>query len=116
MKILINKKIFSFLRNMCEKKNLTFALCMEYALKEGKTTGLEECLFLCPILETRLILLVRNHRNVRREGVSSYVNVGVGGIYLFYDFLGYAAVGGGRYSDFGGGISAREDEQDYDKD
>lgn len=36
------KKIFSLLRNICERKNLTFALCMEYELKEGKVTGLNE--------------------------------------------------------------------------
>ena len=34
------RKIFHLLRNICERKNITFALCMEYELKEGKVVGL----------------------------------------------------------------------------
>jgi len=36
------KKIFHLLRNICEKKNITFALCMEYQLKEGEAVGLNQ--------------------------------------------------------------------------
>jgi len=36
------KKIFDLLRNICEKKNITFALCMEYQLKEGEIVGLNQ--------------------------------------------------------------------------
>ena len=34
------KKIFDKLRNICERKNLTFALCMEYEMTDGKPRGL----------------------------------------------------------------------------
>ena len=34
------KRIFDFLRNICERKNLTFALCMEYEVKKGEIRGL----------------------------------------------------------------------------
>ena len=34
------KTLFDRLRNMCERKNLTFALCMEYELIEGEPRGL----------------------------------------------------------------------------
>lgn len=34
------KKIFDLLRNICERKNLTFALCMEYELKDSLPQGL----------------------------------------------------------------------------
>jgi len=36
------KKIFDLLRNICERKNLTFALCMEYQLKEREAIGLNQ--------------------------------------------------------------------------
>ncbi|NQS89168.1 hypothetical protein HQ584_05205 [Patescibacteria group bacterium] len=36
------KKIFDHLRNICERKNLTFALCMEYEIKEKEIRGLNE--------------------------------------------------------------------------
>lgn len=36
------KKIFDLLHNICEKKNITFALCMEYQLKEGEIAGLNQ--------------------------------------------------------------------------
>jgi len=41
-KIDYRKKIFGLLRNICEKKNITFALCMEYQLKEGEAVGLNQ--------------------------------------------------------------------------
>lgn len=34
------KRIFDGLRNVCERKNLTFALCMEYEIKKGEVIGL----------------------------------------------------------------------------
>ena len=34
------KRIFDGLRNVCERKNLTFALCMEYEIKKGEVMGL----------------------------------------------------------------------------
>jgi len=34
------KRIFDKLRNICERKNLTFALCMEYELVDGEARGL----------------------------------------------------------------------------
>jgi len=34
------KKIFEFLKNLCDKKGITFALCMEYELKNNKFIGL----------------------------------------------------------------------------
>lgn len=34
------KRVFDFLRNICEKKKLTFALCMEYELIDGEARGL----------------------------------------------------------------------------
>jgi len=34
------KRIFDFLRNICERKNLTFALCMEYEAKKDEIRGL----------------------------------------------------------------------------
>ena len=34
------KRIFDLLRNVCERKNLTFALCMEYELADGGPRGL----------------------------------------------------------------------------
>jgi len=34
------KKIFDRLRNICERKNLTFALCMEYEVIDGEVRGL----------------------------------------------------------------------------
>jgi len=39
-KIEYRYKVFDFLRNLCDKKNITFALCMEYELKkvEGTTS------------------------------------------------------------------------------
>jgi DNA repair photolyase len=36
------KRIFDLLRNICERKNLTFALCMEYELLDGKPRGLNQ--------------------------------------------------------------------------
>jgi len=36
------KKIFHLLGNICERKNITFALCMEYQLKEGEVVGLNQ--------------------------------------------------------------------------
>lgn len=39
-KVDYRKRIFDFLRNLCERKNLTFALCMEYELKDGEPVGL----------------------------------------------------------------------------
>lgn len=36
------KKIFDKLRNICERKNLTFALCMEYELVDGQPRGLNQ--------------------------------------------------------------------------
>ena len=36
------KKIFDKLRNICEGKNLTFALCMEYEIIDGKPRGLNQ--------------------------------------------------------------------------
>ncbi len=34
------KRIFDLLRNICERKKLTFALCMEYELADGEARGL----------------------------------------------------------------------------
>jgi DNA repair photolyase len=34
------KRVFDFLRNICERKKLTFALCMEYELADGEARGL----------------------------------------------------------------------------
>jgi DNA repair photolyase len=36
------KRIFDKLRNICERKNLTFALCMEYEIKKGEIIGLNQ--------------------------------------------------------------------------
>ncbi len=36
------KRIFDGLRNVCERKNLTFALCMEYEIKKGEIIGLNQ--------------------------------------------------------------------------
>ncbi|MFQ6066136.1 MAG: radical SAM protein, partial [bacterium] len=36
------KRIFDRLRNVCERKNLTFALCMEYEIKKGEIEGLNQ--------------------------------------------------------------------------
>ncbi|MEA1964307.1 MAG: radical SAM protein [Candidatus Aerophobetes bacterium] len=36
------KRIFDSLRNICERKNLTFALCMEYEIKKGEIKGLNK--------------------------------------------------------------------------
>ena len=36
------KRIFAGLRNACERKNLTFALCMEYEIKKGEIIGLNQ--------------------------------------------------------------------------
>ncbi|MQY70209.1 MAG: radical SAM protein [Firmicutes bacterium] len=36
------KRIFDGLRNACERKNLTFALCMEYELEKGEIIGLNQ--------------------------------------------------------------------------
>jgi len=36
------KKVFDALRNICERKNLTFALCMEYEIKKGEVRGLNK--------------------------------------------------------------------------
>lgn len=41
-KIDYRKRVFDFLRNMCEKYDLTFALCMEYELKNGDWYGLNK--------------------------------------------------------------------------
>lgn len=41
-KIDYRKKIFDRLRNICERKNLTFALCMEYEIVNGKVRGLNQ--------------------------------------------------------------------------
>ena len=41
-KIDYRKKVFDQLRNICERKNLTFALCMEYEMKEKEAVGLNE--------------------------------------------------------------------------
>jgi len=41
-KIDYRKRIFDRLRNICERKNLTFALCMEYKLKNGQPIGLNQ--------------------------------------------------------------------------
>ncbi len=34
------KRVFSFLREMCDKNNVSFSLCMEYEIKNGKIIGL----------------------------------------------------------------------------
>jgi hypothetical protein len=34
------KRIFDILRDVCEARGITFALCMEYEMKEGKPVGL----------------------------------------------------------------------------
>lgn len=34
------RRVFSFLREECDKRNVTFALCMEFKLKHGKPVGL----------------------------------------------------------------------------
>ena len=39
-KVDYRKSLFDKLRNICERKNLTFALCMEYELVDGKPRGL----------------------------------------------------------------------------
>ncbi len=36
------KTIFDGLRNVCERKNVTFALCMEYEIKKGEIEGLNQ--------------------------------------------------------------------------
>ncbi|MCD6472232.1 hypothetical protein J7K55_03810 [Candidatus Aerophobetes bacterium] len=36
------KRIFDSLRNICERRNLTFALCMEYEIKNGEIKGLNK--------------------------------------------------------------------------
>lgn len=36
------KKIFGFLKEICDKKRVTFSLCMEYELKDGEITGLNK--------------------------------------------------------------------------
>lgn len=36
------KKIFDLLGNICQRKNITFALCMEYQLKEREVVGLNQ--------------------------------------------------------------------------
>ncbi|MBC7189307.1 hypothetical protein H5U35_03720, partial [Candidatus Aerophobetes bacterium] len=36
------KKLFDKLRNICERKNLTFALCMEFEKKDGSIRGLNQ--------------------------------------------------------------------------
>ena len=41
-KIDYRKKLFDKLRNICERKNLTFALCMEYEIKGKETQGLNK--------------------------------------------------------------------------
>jgi len=41
-KIDYRKRIFDNLRNICERKNLTFALCMEYEIKKGEIRGLNQ--------------------------------------------------------------------------
>jgi DNA repair photolyase len=35
-KIEYRRRVFDFLRNLCDKKNITFALCMEYELKRAE--------------------------------------------------------------------------------
>ena len=39
-KVDYRKGIFDFLRNLCDRKNITFALCMEYEIIGGNPTGL----------------------------------------------------------------------------
>jgi len=39
-KIYYRRKVFDILRNICENLNMTFALCMEYELIDGKPRGL----------------------------------------------------------------------------
>lgn len=41
-KIDYRKRIFDLLRNICERKKLTFALCMEYQLEKGEAIGLNQ--------------------------------------------------------------------------
>ena len=41
-KIDYRKNIFRFLREFCDKKRITFALCMEYELKDSKILGLNQ--------------------------------------------------------------------------
>ncbi|HOV21250.1 MAG TPA: radical SAM protein [bacterium] len=41
-KIDYRKNVFSLLRNLCDKYNLTFALCMEFEKKDGKIYGLNK--------------------------------------------------------------------------
>ncbi|MEA3485913.1 MAG: radical SAM protein [Candidatus Aerophobetes bacterium] len=36
------KRVFDSLRNICERKDLTFALCMEYEVKKGEIRGLNQ--------------------------------------------------------------------------
>jgi len=36
------KRVFDALRNICERKNLTFALCMEYEIKKDEVRGLNQ--------------------------------------------------------------------------
>ncbi|MCM8772945.1 MAG: radical SAM protein [Candidatus Omnitrophica bacterium] len=36
------REIFTFLREVCDKLNITFALCMEYEIKNGKVIGLNK--------------------------------------------------------------------------
>ncbi|MCM8792029.1 MAG: hypothetical protein NC826_02635 [Candidatus Omnitrophica bacterium] len=36
------RKIFEFLKNVCEKKKITFALCMEYEIKDDRILGLNK--------------------------------------------------------------------------
>jgi len=36
------KRVFDSLRNICERKNLTFALCMEYEVKKDEVRGLNQ--------------------------------------------------------------------------
>lgn len=38
--IAYRRRIFEFLREICDKKGITFALCMEYKLKDGQILGL----------------------------------------------------------------------------
>ncbi|MCM8783919.1 MAG: hypothetical protein NC818_03995 [Candidatus Omnitrophica bacterium] len=41
-KIDYRRKIFEFLRGFCDKKKVTFSLCMEYELKDNKIQGLNQ--------------------------------------------------------------------------
>jgi len=41
-KVNYRRSVFEFLREFCDKKKITFALCMEYELKDGEIFGLNQ--------------------------------------------------------------------------